>query len=46
MKYKLEIADRTGHLIAKIETVDYDVLETILEVLKEKGLVEAEDNDP
>jgi len=44
MKYKLEIADRKGRLIAKIETIDYEVLEAILEVLKEKGLVEeAED---
>jgi len=43
MKYKLEIADRKGDLIAKIETINYDVLEAMLEVLKEKGLVEEAD---
>jgi len=42
MKYKLEIADKKGHLIAKVDAYSYEVLETILQALKEKGLVKEE----
>lgn len=42
MKYKLEVSNRKGILIAKFETTSKTIFDTIVRMLNEENLVEAD----